>query len=432
MKHKKKNYKPLWNIYSECNRDLFPELAFTLYYFTAKLYKRLKENDIKDVFFFAREGHFLKKLFDLYQDEHKTGEEIRTHYLFVSRQSTMMPALKKIEEENFDIIFRQYMDISIYDFLSSIGFQISEISEIGERIKVHIHTEIESFKDSSVFKRLLRDDRFCELYEIKRQEQKKWFRHYIDSFGVDYSEQMCVVDVGWKGTIQDNIFEFLNEEIEIVGYYVGIIGQGISNELNRKEGILFNTDLKTFSPYFFVFGDTTSLYETMLGASHGSACKYEYENGKATVVLTDDEKESELFSLVVNPIQKYIERIFIKIDSVCHYYNDLMPEEFWADIHARLVFKPSETQIKTFVNMYHRENFGVFKYTMFDKKRATRKEVIMSLYKLITHPGRFLKSGYWTPVTLFVCGLKKICWIYGNIAYLYYYVLKPRQLMRKI
>ncbi len=427
MRYKKKHYKPVWEVYRDCDRDRFPELAFTLYYFIAKLYKRLKEENIKDVFFFAREGQLLKKLFDLYRDGNGAADEIRTHYLLVSRQSTMLPALKEIDEETFDVIFRQYIDISIYDFLASIGFQASEISEIGERIKFDIHTEIEEFKDSVVYKRLVRDDRFRELYEIKRREQKKYFRQYIDSFGVDYSERMCVVDVGWKGTIQDNIFEFLNEEIEIVGFYIGLIGHGIVNARNRKEGILFNTDLKKFSPYFFVFGDTTSLYETMLGASHGSACRYGIKDGRIETFLVEDEREEKLFDNVVKPIQEYIESIFVNIDKACREVG-MPPEEFWADIHARMVFKPTGKQITTFANMYHRENFGIFKYSFFYGKEIEADNRFKALCKLIRHPGEFLNSGYWAPAVLFNYGLGNLRWFYGIIAYTKFYYIKPIQL----
>ncbi|WP_044927773.1 hypothetical protein [Butyrivibrio sp. AD3002] len=421
----------LWDLYVKYKNDGFSSLAFTLHFFIEKLYKRLVDNCIQDVFFLSREGQFLKELFEEYQNRNNVTSKVNSHYLIVSRRSTTMPALKKLEEEDFDIILRQYFNISLYDFLSSIGFEESEIREIGKDIDFDIYTRLEDFKHQYIYRKLRKSNLFRKLYEEKRKEQKSNFTKYLDSFGVDYSNGLCIVDVGWKGTIQDNIFEFLGEEIKVTGFYLGINGHGIIDPLNYKKGILFYTDWNKFTPYFFVFSDSTAIYEVMLGASHGSAHSYEDDNGKAVPVTKEQEKELELYHSIIKPEQEKMMVLFKKIDDICRVSNLDVSEALWADIHAHLIFKPSKEQITIFNRMYHYENFGVFEYTTFDGNEITMGKRLSALKKLARRPGAFLKSGYWTPVTLYANGLGCLNKLYGAIVYRKFYEKKPMQLIQE-
>ncbi len=84
---------------------------------------------------------------------------------------------------------------------------------------------------------------------------------------------MSIVDVGWKGSIQDNLFYILDQEVAVAGYYVGSLIATERRKNNRKQGLLFD-DTPRLSPYFHVYNNNRSLYEMMLGASHGSADGY--------------------------------------------------------------------------------------------------------------------------------------------------------------
>lgn len=421
--------KNLWILYKKYKNCGFSSLAFTLYFFIEKLYKKLVENEINDVFFLSREGQFLKKLFDEYQLTTHLQKKINTHYLIVSRRSTTMPSLKKIEEEDFDIIFRQYFNISIYDFLSSIGFEEREIRRIGESLEADVYLRLEDFKHQYIYRKLRKNGLFKTLYEDKRLQQKKNFQKYLDSFGVDYTKELCIVDVGWKGTIQDNIFEFLGEEKKVIGYYLGINGHGIIDPNNNKEGILFYTDWNKFTPYYFVFSDSTSIYEVMLGASHGSAYSYQERDGVVVPVTKEEKKEMELYHNTIVHEQDNMMSIFKKIEEIC-IKGTAVAESLWARIHAELIFKPSKEQILSFHKMYHYENFGVFGFTAFDKEKITLGKRMLALKKLLRRPGTYLKSGFWTPVTLYADGLWPLIKPYGEFAYRIYYIKKPAWIIR--
>ena len=420
----------LWKLFVKNKNNGFVVLAFTLYFFIENLYKKADEAVFGDIFFLSREGQFLKELFDEYQASHFESCKIKSHYLIVSRRSTAMPAFKSLENEDFDIIFRQYSDISIYDFLSSIGLKEKDIRKIGENLRLDIYERYEDFKHQYIYRKLRKCELFKSLYEEKRIEQKSNFQKYLDSFGVDYSKEFCIVDVGWKGTIQDNIFEFLNEEVKITGLYLGINDHGIIDPLNIKDGIIFYTDSKRNTSYSFVFGDSTSIYEVMLSASHGSAYSYENKNGIIIPICKEEEKEMELYHNIVKPEQCKMMALFKEIDNICKHSQIAPTEEFWADIHARFTFTPTKGQILTFSKMYHYENFGIFEYSSFGNKKITLKSRLSALMMFARQPRKFLSSGYWIPVTLYSNGLKCLCRLWGLIAYKRFYKDKSKKIRK--
>ncbi|NNE77234.1 MAG: HAD hydrolase-like protein, partial [Pricia sp.] len=86
------------DIESKCIKSDHPlsEYILHFYFFTERLYIQSRKAGIKNLFFLAREGFYLKKLFDRYQEMNLFESEykIRTHYLKVSRQSAAQVALK--------------------------------------------------------------------------------------------------------------------------------------------------------------------------------------------------------------------------------------------------------------------------------------------------------------------------------------------------
>lgn len=399
--------------------SFFENIVFSLYAFIDKLYSKLLQNEVKDVFFLSREGEFLKKLFDYYREKHgyKGVQFINSHYIIVSRKSTFLPSLKNLEIEDFNSLFRQYRAISLYDFLSSINFDEVLSMEIANQLGVELKERQEDFPTSIVFEKLKVLPLFTEAYNKKRIEQNANFKQYIRSYNVNIeSEGLHIVDVGWKGTIQDNIYRIYEEDIAIHGYYMGMVAHGDMRDHNYKYGLLFNC-LENKTPYYSVYNENRALFEMLLAASHGSANGYAYnEQSKQVEALTyHEEKELSLFKDVIEPIQKHIMSSFEQITEILrmstYSYEEL--SEIFARFHANMVFFPNKKEIEFFRRMYHFENFGVFTYTTFDKKNLTIKERIKNFEVLVVNPKGILERGFWGPITLEDQGLGCFKGLYG-------------------
>ncbi len=403
--------------------DLFPEMGTTLWLFTCRLFQELRKHGVRDVFFFSKEGEFLKRLFDDFQQRLFAGPVIHSHYLVASRKATFIASLRPLEQEDFSRLFDHYRDISLRDFMLSLNMPEEESRRICVAAGLDFERRFSDLASQECFSRLLKDPFFREAYRKLREQQKDGFLTYLNSFGVDYRrEGLFIVDVGWKGSIQDNIFHILEGEVPVQGFYIGSLIATELNEKNRKQGLLFS-DRPEPSRHFAVYNNNRSLFEMMLGASHGSADGYIPESvanlqGEQTpgrqiyaqksdgrcrvsVMVLDLPEERHLFERLIRPLQQR----FIAAAAACTWQFLLngcrRPDDQWfARRHARMVFRPTQREVSFYEKLYHLENFGVFEYTTFrGSNRVTWKQRWANFKGVLLHP-EVLESGIWPPVIL--------------------------------
>ena len=85
------------------------------------------------------------------------------------------------------------------------------------------------------FSALMDDEFFKTIYERERKEQNVYLNDYCDSLMTEkHDEWVHVVDVGWKGSIQDNLVKATQRNIS--GYYFGILDGAETHKNNIKEG----------------------------------------------------------------------------------------------------------------------------------------------------------------------------------------------------
>jgi len=405
----------------------FPEMGYTLWLFTHRLFKRLIRDQVTEVFFCSKEGEFLKRLFLQYQKLRFGGCIISAHYLLVSRKSTYICSLKPLQEENFSRLFAHYHDISLKEFLLSLNFSEKQVIDLCNNHRFDCDGRYQRLSSQPHFKNLLDTDDFRELYESHRNEQRENFLRYLKIFNSNNDKnELSLVDVGWKGSIQNNIFLALKSEKKIRGYYIGLLSPTEVTEDNIKSGILFS-DTPTNSPFIHVYNNNRSLFEMILGASHGSADGYfskgQYRNcgkeRKSTtfqaeyipedlcVTVLDLPEERALFEKNIRPIQDVI--LEINKDITTHYVlsGGSHPDAEWfARRHARMVFTPKKEEVDFYSRLYHLENFGLFEFTNF---QATDKiplfQRIKNLKILLQNPAGILETGVWPPIILKRLGL---------------------------
>lgn len=402
----------------------FVDTVYSLYMFIERLYFKLMEVDAEDVVFLSREGQFLQKLFEEYQ---KTIQykKIKTHYMLVSRKSTYLPSLNKISNEDFSVLFKAYADISPTEFLRSIGFSNDEISEIQKKSikKIEYDKKIINFSKSKEFANILNNRIFKQLYEKKRCDQKQQFKNYVEELGVGDKSKMYIVDVGWKGTIQNNIQKILGGSISVQGYYLGmnIIDKTNYDILKNKEGLLFS-NYPEETNYFILFDENRPLFEMLLGASHGAAEYYiKDKTGVVSVRTGNNPREKDLFKKYISPIQKEIFLKFCQIKDILQnrIYDEKKVEKIFSKQHYKMVFVPSEKELMFFKKLYHFENFGLFSFTEFNKKnKLTIKQKIREYMNYFMEHNKYRKDYYWCQLKSYNNGLKGIMFMYAFEMYI--------------
>ena len=264
----------------------YSEYSILFYLSTRELYKQLYDRGQKNVVFLAREGHFLKRAFDSYQRFFKDkNNSIETSYLKCSRraaQSLIPSALKELENRQ----------ISICDYLMAHGFSKDEIDDISKKFDIQgdIH-ENTYLNQNPAYLRLLSSQSYNELIEKKRAANIKAGKQYFDTF--NYGKTLNLVDIGWRGCMQDTIGKILDKNVE--GYYVGLNDSEL--DLNNRVGLLFSScpNQGVYSPWSQILKANIQLYEQLTAAPHGSAVGYSLNGGEPIVIEDWVENEKKLY-----------------------------------------------------------------------------------------------------------------------------------------
>jgi len=405
------------------SRDNFEHAVFTLYQFTERLYYRLLNDNLDEVVFLSREGEYLKKLFDTYV-EVINGKKIKSHYLLVSRKATYLPSLKSLDTEDFASLLQQYSYISVSEFLGSLNFTKEERVSILESYKKNCEKLIKKVKlkecekkemqalidgefdtkiiylyESNILKYLKENKEFKKIYESNRKEQNTLFKKYVKQ--LTNNKNICVVDVGWNGSIQDNIQNILGDEYKITGYLYGLVSRDVKKTKN-KEGLIF-TNVPKESNNFSLFFENRTIFEIILGASHGSANKYVEKDKKVEVLTFEKKEERDMYVNTVSVIQDSMFEIYKKMLMILPngYYNNLKIDKCINRIHFNMVFKPTKEQLEFFNKIYHYENFGVFEFSKFNlKKRLNLKYYLKENIKYFVKHESFFYDAFWPTLKL--------------------------------
>lgn len=406
----------------------FPEMALSLWLFTHRLFEQLVRDQVSEVFFCSKEGEFLRRLFLEYQQLRFGRYVITPHYLLVSRKSTYICSLKPLPEENFSHLFTHYQNISLTEFLQSLNFSHRQTIELCRQYDLDPDYRFQQLSQQKQFKMLLDAKDFQELYETHRKEQRENFHRYLNRFNLEKKKnEICLVDVGWKGSIQNNIYFSLKGEKKVRGYFLGLLSPTELSGNNSKKGILFS-DVPCNSPFIHVYNNNRSLFEMVLGASHGSAdgyfTKQQFQNCKEErqstsfvddnlpedlcITVLDLPKERTLFERDIRPIQEVLLKINRELTKLYVLAGGYLPDDEWfARHHARMVFEPTKKELEFYSRLYHLENFGLFEFTDFrSAEKISLGKRIKNLKLLLQNPTGVLETGVWPPIILKRLGLE--------------------------
>lgn len=383
--------------------DPFREVALALLLFVLELRTEALRGGIGQLAFMAREGQFLKRLFERVEAVCGNATDrgrIDASYLYVSRRSTFMPSLEPLDTEGFDTLFRQYVQISAADFLSSLGFSRDEVLAVCADAGCQPDQEQSHFPSSDAMRALLASKRFRATYEQRRTAQRAALMAHLDACGVMRSDA-AVVDVGWKGTIQDNLSRVLPQGV--VGYYLGLVSAGALHERNSKRGLLFDFRQRTAGA---IFDETRSLFEVLLAADHGSVREYGHRGAAVEPVLEENAEERAHFESHVAAIQQQLygrfEQLLRVWASGAMTLRDL--RRVTLGLYRRLAYAPSDQEAALFATLTHYENFGVFRTTRFTPKRPTSVLERINPLAVYRYYRRVLIDAFWPSMQFKLAG----------------------------
>lgn len=294
----------------------FETMGTLLYGFCVWLSEQLSKNNIKNVFFFSRDGWIMKKAFDLVKDPNVTS-----HYFFASRRSLQVPILSFKQITYNDFISRLHWPerVDLKYFIKSLGIENDYIiKKIKQKYGISDEYSVESSS-------LLRDTLFQKIFNesIFRENAKI---EYLNFKGYLEQEKLygkvAVVDIGWHGNMQKNLVDILNlSKIKnnIYGYYIGVSPDENHKENVKMKGYMFDEDKNL--DMFNVHHSIISPFEQIFMAPHGSVKKYKMMNNEYCPVLYKYEQNDKNSIELLNNYQRGALKFILLMKSNSYTYR---------------------------------------------------------------------------------------------------------------
>ncbi|VAW10218.1 hypothetical protein MNBD_BACTEROID03-150 [hydrothermal vent metagenome] len=411
---------------SRCAKSNYPlsEYIIHFYFFTERLYIKAHKDGVKNLFFLSREGLFLKRIFDIYQDLNQFTSEnkIHTHYFKASRQSAQKITLRPLCDEDFKKIDGVNAEMSLKLLLTWFLFSEDVKTRIIDELEVNSNEIIPDFFNSEVMLKLRENKLFIEEYEAHRKNQQHAFLSYIKSFDVNIKEEgIALVDVGWGGTMQECIYHFLKKEVPVTGYYIGLKEIYDIEPNTKRYGLNFS-----IYPSHGISDDILKangqLYEQLLGAPHGSTLGYSIVDGSPQTIEFHEENEKYVFDKLIKDVQEYMvlefEILFLVLRPIN--YSHTMAQEYMTNMALRNGIFTSKKKIK-FINDLSKgfyQNVGENKVGLAYSPNQLRSSKFSLFKQFLRSPEKVFRLIVKIKPYLYVKGLYWLSW-HVNMAYYY-------------
>lgn len=303
------------------------------------------------LYFFTREGELFHKIFyTIFPQGRLSGHDLPpADILEVSRLSTFAPSMKEASIEEMSRIWSLFKVQSVSGLFSTLGLNIDEFSDVLETLDLKKTDIISTPENSPALRRLLKLLALSDSANNSLATQASLLKSYLKQSGVHASDRIGVVDIGWRGTIQDNI-AILAPESYFHGLYLGL-----RRFINAQPG---NSSKAAYGPDENTTTEPTDLFinfaamELLCNSPHGSVVGYTLENGRIKPRRHVDSEENETHDEFVGPFQKgvllasqhwqsYLERYVVSSNELrsmaLHAWDNLRrePDEGLVDVYLR-------------------------------------------------------------------------------------------------
>lgn len=326
--------------------------------FVERIINYCEVNNINNIYFLAREGKIFLNIFN----KINTNEKLKGIYMIASRKSTFLMSLKKLNTNELNRIWKQYDNQTPKQLLENLNLPNNLLS-IFKQLNIKKDEIIDYNYNFKKLNLILSNKKFQKIFLKIKNKQLEYFNEYCNSIGLKKDEKIALVDIGWKGSIQDNLSKILKNEIH--GLYFGHLKT--TNNLfknNYKTGLI--VDENTSGWYEKKLFQNGPLFEMSTTPNEGSCLRYSKIGPVVKQYKSEKKNFKEYFSKTQKGINNYV--------TLYKKYKDLIvsnPENnyhFSLDKIVRFILYPNNIEAKSFLRYSHTESFGVKGTSKFDYK----------------------------------------------------------------
>jgi O-antigen biosynthesis protein len=308
------------------------------------------------IFFATREGEFFRRVYDLLaaRDVLGAGRYPTSATIEVSRRATFAASLRSISIEEMMRLWSMYSVQSMKAFGKSLNLDAEQLAAFCERYGLPLAESLELPWQDERVNLLFEDSEFQSWLSSESLRQREGLWNYLERIGFEPAENKTrlIVDIGWRGSIQDNLAFIVNGRLE--GVYLALYQYVAEQPLNaRKFGFLANHNRDNDA---FHVGDFAPL-EFITNSCGGSVAGYKDSNAVRDLFPM----EEQLIATEILPVQ---DAILAKIDALIPVLSrsPLTWADRWGPIARqavkRYMERPDLEIADVFQRLEHNETFG--------------------------------------------------------------------------
>lgn len=355
---------------------------------------------VEQLYFFTREGEFFLEIYRRLAASDVLGfVPPPAALLEVSRVATFAGSLREFSAAELMRLWNQYSVQSLHALFKSLGMDPAPFAASAARHGLDIAAPIlYPWQDSRVLA-FLDDARVRDEVERALEARRTALHAYLAGAGLSRTlpRTVGIVDIGWRGTIQDNLAYALPEST-LHGYYLGL-NCFLNAQPHNARKSAFGPDLNRSDDDRPLL-DFVAPVEMLCNSPHGSVDGYRVDADGVRARRLVDADENRIHEDCVRHFQAGV------LDAV----------PFWADylrVHAHsademrplalelwngLIRTPPPYLARAYFRLKHNETFGVGGFS--DKRRSFATADIVKALFLKPYRARlhgFLNEIGWVP-----------------------------------
>lgn len=322
------------------------------------------------VYYFTREGEFFAQIHEAIRraaPQGLWGRPIpRAQVLCVSRVATFLPSLREVTTREMMRVWNQYSTQSMGQLVATLGLGPVSFEGLLARHGLTLEEPITyPWGDSRVIA-LFEDRGFLRLIERARNDARTHLQRYLSEQGISPGDQVLCVDIGWRGTIQDNLAH-LCPNVRFHGVYFGMqrtLNEQPANATKRA----FGPDMHHDEPTVACLLDEVAPIEMITNALGGSVVGYhlvgDIRDKHVEAIRKANPREDGAFNAATRFLQA---GVLDGVADVVEWYqlrgtttHECRPLAI--DLLRRVLYHPPQALARAFFSLAHNETFGAGGY----------------------------------------------------------------------
>ena len=340
------------------------ELAPLLYFFGYSIVEYAIKNKIPTVYYATREGETFIKIHEVIKENNPFGVKLpESDIIEVSRMGTFSASLKEFSILELLRLWSQYREQSMKALFKTLAIDIKPYQKYMDKYDIDIEEKILCPWFDIRVQELCLDKEFTEQVnkEIKRKREEI-LEYFEKSKGiVNDAKPMFMVDIGWRGTIQDNLaYIFTNKKIG--GYYLTLYDfYNIQPKNTYKISFIDDKKIRNNEVASMI-----TLLEWIYNPGTGSVTGY--KDGKAIRRAKDE--ETKIVKEYIKPMQDGMLEGAKVINEYMKYhpYEAEETKQYVYELIRKTKINPSKELIEAYYSMVFNDTFGTAEYVEKDDK----------------------------------------------------------------